>query len=152
MDLSAQLDLLGAWDAANDRKSDASNGSLSLYGNVTFLDAELLGGPNDGGTPQYAPDYMLRTGLIYSLKDRLKLSMLGTIMADHNAQDSGNPDFAIPSYMTWDLTAEVRLTDHITLTAGINNLFDETYYSRVRSDGIDPAYERNFYVGCNISF
>ena len=152
VDLSAQLDLLGAWDAAHDTKSDSSNGSLSLYGNVTFLDASLHGGPNDGGTPQYAPDYMVRTGLIYSLKDRLKVSMLGTIMGDHNAQDSGNPDFAIPSYVTWDLTAEVKLTDHVSLSAGINNLFNETYYSRVRSDGIDPAYERNFYIGCNISF
>lgn len=36
--------------------------------------------------------------------------------------------------------------------AGLNNVFDESYYSRVRSDGIDPGYGRNFYVGGSFQF
>jgi len=31
--------------------------------------------------------------------------------------------------------------------AGINNLLDEDYYSRVRNDGIEPAAERTLYLG-----
>jgi Fe(3+) dicitrate transport protein len=40
----------------------------------------------------------------------------------------------------------------VSITAGINNLFDEDYYSRIRSDGIDPAYGRNFYAGFGFTF
>jgi outer membrane receptor protein involved in Fe transport len=54
--------------------------------------------------------------------------------------------------MTWDLTAEVKVHKNLTLMAGINNLFDESYYARVRNDGIDPAYGRNFYLGGMVSF
>src|SRR5205823_1925377 len=36
--------------------------NLTLYGNVTLLDAELTSGPNRGNTPAYAPDYQVKTG------------------------------------------------------------------------------------------
>ena len=42
--------------------------------------------------------------------------------------------------------------DHLSLLAGINNLFDEDYYARIRGDGIDPAYGRNFYAGLALAF
>jgi len=34
----------------------------------------------------------------------------------------------------------------------VNNLLNEDYYSRIRSDGIDPAYGRNYYVGVSVKF
>jgi outer membrane receptor protein involved in Fe transport len=40
----------------------------------------------------------------------------------------------------------------ISLIAGINNLFDEDYYARIRGDGIDPAYGRNYYIGASFGF
>ena len=35
-------------------------GNLSLYGDVTLLDAEFTSGPNEGSTPAYAPASNLR--------------------------------------------------------------------------------------------
>jgi Fe(3+) dicitrate transport protein len=150
-DGAVQFDLIGGLDAARGTKLGDSLGALNLYGNVSLLEAELYGGPNNGATPQYAPDFILRTGLIYQRKG-VKVSFLGTFVDDHNARDDGNPNFAIPGYMTWDLTAEVPVTKHLTLMAGVNNVFDESYYSRVRNDGIDPGYGRNFYVGGSVQF
>ncbi len=150
-DGAVQFDLIGGLDAARGTKLGDSLGALNLYGNVSLLEAELYGGPNNGATPQYAPDFILRTGLIYQRKG-VKVSFLGTLVDDHNARDDGNPNFAIPGYMTWDLTAEVPVTKHLTLMAGVNNVFDESYYSRVRNDGIDPGYGRNFYVGGSVQF
>lgn len=152
VDAAIQADLIGAWDEAHGTSLGKTFGALSLYANVSLLEAKLHGGPNDGGTPQYSPDYMLRTGLIWNLNDQTKVSLLGTFMDDHNAQDSGAAAFAIPAYMTWDLTAEVKVTGNFTVMAGINNVFNEDYYARVRSDGIDPAYGRNYYLGGSISF
>ena len=40
----------------------------------------------------------------------------------------------------------------LRVVAGINNLFDEDYYNRVRPDGIDPAPRRNYYVGAAFEF
>lgn len=150
-DGAMQLDLVGAWDALQDSQWRKQLGSLSLYANVTLLDASLHGGPNDGGKPQYAPQYMLRSGLIYSLRG-LKLSLLSTFVDDQKAQDSSDPRFDIPAYSTWDLTAEIPLNKTFSLMAGINNLFNEDYFSRVTSNGIDPAYGRNVYFGGSLQF
>lgn len=146
------LDLIGLADSLNGAEKPNRAGSLSLYGNLSLLQAELHGGPADGATPQYAPDYMLRSGLIYKYRDKVKIGFLGTFVADHNAQDGGTSQFDIPAYMTWDLTAELKVHENFTVMAGLNNVFDESYYARVRNDGIDPAYGRNFYVGGSVTF
>jgi Fe(3+) dicitrate transport protein len=151
-DAAVQADLTGLWDETHGTSYSDSFGSLSLYANVALLEAEFENGRFDGGRPQYTPDYIFRTGLIWAKKDRAKVSFLGTFVDDHNAADDGAANRAIPSYMTWDLTAEIKITDNFTLMAGVNNVFDEDYYARVRSDGIDPAYGRNFYLGGSFNF
>lgn len=127
-------------------------GALNWYVNGTLLDAEFTDGPNDGKTPQYAPDYLIRTGLNYNYNDKLEISLGGTFQAESYGDDNNSPNFAIPSFMVWDLTAEWKIHKHVHLLAGINNLFDESYYSRVVANGIDPAYGRNFYVGASLKF
>jgi Fe(3+) dicitrate transport protein len=54
--------------------------------------------------------------------------------------------------MVWDLTAEYKIHDNVRLIGGINNLFDESYFARVRNDGIDPANGRNCYIGASFEF
>ncbi|MDQ3626216.1 MAG: TonB-dependent receptor [Verrucomicrobiota bacterium] len=128
-------------------------GSLSLYGNITLLDAEFVSGPRKGNTPAYAPDYLLRTGAIYRWGDRVEIAMLGTIVDQSFSDDGNRPDRAVPAYVVWDLTAEVKVyKDIVSVNAGINNLFNEDYYARVRDDGIDPAPRRNYYGGVSLTF
>ena len=50
-------------------------GNLTLYGNVTLLDAEFTSGPNNGKAPAYAPNYQVKTGAIYSYKNTFKLAL-----------------------------------------------------------------------------
>jgi outer membrane receptor protein involved in Fe transport len=54
--------------------------------------------------------------------------------------------------VTWDLTAEFPIHKNVSLMAGINNVFDRQYYSRVTAVGIDPSYGRNFYAGFAFQF
>jgi Fe(3+) dicitrate transport protein len=150
-DLSTQVDLIGVLAARTGKDLNASCGNLNLYGSLTLLEAGLYGGPSDGGTPSFAPKYLLRTGAIYGFR-KTKVSFLGTLMGRHNAQDSGNSQFDIPSYVTWDLTAEFPIHKNVSLMAGINNVFDRQYYSRVTAVGIDPSYGRNFYAGFAFQF
>jgi Fe(3+) dicitrate transport protein len=150
-DASAQVDLIGVLAARTGRDLNSSCGNLNLYGSLTLLEAGLHGGPYDGGTPMYAPTYLLRTGLIYGFR-KAKVSMLGTLMGKHNARDDSKSAYEIPSFATWDLTAEIPVHPRVSVMAGINNLFDRKYFSRVTGQGVDPSYGRNVYAGLSFQF
>lgn len=152
-----EIELLGLADAFRGEADRVRDHQFSLYGNIMLLDAEIEDSANAtliGNTPQYAPDYIIRTGVIYRWQDRAKFAFMGTFVDDHFANDNNAlADYRVPHYMVWDLTFECKVyRDNVSVVAGINNLFDEDYYSRVRGDGIDPAYGRNYYVGLSLSF
>lgn len=152
-DAACELDLIGFTQALGDGADPERDHRLSLYANVSLLAAEIHGGALDGNRPQYAPDYLVRAGLIHRWNDRTKVAFLGTFVGDHYATDDENPTRFIPAYMTWDLTFEAKVyRDTVSVLAGINNLFDEDYYARIRGDGIDPAYGRNYYAGLQLAF
>jgi Fe(3+) dicitrate transport protein len=148
-----EVELVGLARALRGENAVASGHQLSLYGNAILLDAEFTGGPRKGMTPQYAPDYLFRAGAIYRWRDRGKLALTGTFVDDHYADDANSDNFFVPAYMVWDLSLDWKVyRDRVSILAGINNLFDEDYYARVRGDGIDPAYGRNFYAGLSLAF
>ncbi len=146
IDLSVNTDLLGLI-AVSDKY-----GVLDWYVNATLLDAEFTDGPADGNTPQYAPDFIFRTGFNYHHEENLKISLGATLLDDHYANDTNDDSYAVPGYMVWDLTAEYKIHENLRLITGINNLFDESYFARVRNDGIDPANGRNYYFGASLEF
>ena len=128
-------------------------GNLTLYGNVTLLDAEFTSGPNDGLVPAYAPEYQVKTGLIYSYKNTFKLAMLGTLVDDEFGDDGDSFEGFIPAYNVWDLTAEFRFwKGRAGVFAGIRNVFNESYWGEVREEGIMPALPRNYYGGFEFFF
>lgn len=153
VDAATQIDVITLYDTVSDSRLQDSFGSLSFYGNVEFLDAEFVSGPLQDNKPQYAPGYLLRAGAIYRWRDRAKLALMGTFVDEHFADDGNSANFKVPSYAVWDLTLEAKVfKNNVSVIAGINNLFDERYYSRIRSTGIDPANRRNFYGGLALSF
>jgi Fe(3+) dicitrate transport protein len=130
-----------------------SRAALNLYANALLLDAEIKQGALAGRTPQYAPDHLFRTGLIYTRGDQFKLGLTGTLSDASYADDANTAQRYVPAYAIWDLTSEWRVPGTaVRLIGGINNLFSEDYYSRVRPDGIDPAPRRNFYLGAALEF
>ena len=116
-----------------------------------MLDAEFAGGPNTGKTPQYAPDYIMKGGVAYERDDKLKIQLAGTFLDDHFGDDSNSTQRILPSYKIWDLTFEAKVyKDTVSVFGGINNIFNEHYFARVTSAGIDPADGRNYYGGIKI--
>jgi Fe(3+) dicitrate transport protein len=148
VELTTELDLVGLSDAIWQKNCAEKIGSFVIFYNAMFLDAEFIGGPVTGKTPQYAPDFIQKGGAEYRYKDKVKIRMAGTFVDDHFANDSNTQTFAVPSFKVWDLTGEIKVwKDNVSIIGGINNLFDEKYFARVRSDGIDPADGRNYYGG-----
>lgn len=170
IEAAGEIDLVGAADAINARNLPAKTepaepktrpddtfvnrfGSISLYGNVTLLHAEFVSGPLEGDTPRAAPDYLLRGGAIYRFQDRVKIAFLGTLVGDSFADDGNTAERFVPAHTVWDLTAEAKVyKDTVSVTAGINNLFNEDYYARITNSGIDPAAGRNYYGGISVKF
>lgn len=153
---AAAADLIGLYDSMAGTKHGKRWGSFNVFGNVSLLHAEFTRGNNDGRTPAYAPDHVIKTGAIYRRQDRLKISLTGQLFDEHFWQDNNTAGAVgtakIAPYMVWDLAVEANLyKDIVTLLAGVNNLFNEDYYARIRSDGIEPAYERNYYIGVKLA-
>jgi len=146
------LEAGGSYDLLAGR-AGADRPALTFYANVLLLDAEFKEGSNAGRTPQYAADHVVRAGLVYTRTDRFKLALSGTLSGASFADDGNSAARRVPAYAVWDLTAEWRLPHTpLRLIGGINNVFDEDYYSRIRNDGIDPAPRRNFYAGAAREF
>ena len=146
VDASLQVDLL------NLVRGVASEERLDWFINSTILNAEYTAGPRNGKTPQYAADLIVRSGLSFAQDAHHKFTLSSTWVDDYFADDANTANFAVPAYNVWDLTAEFQVHRHVRLLAGINNLFDADYFSRVRADGIDPANGRNAYFGISLEF
>ena len=155
-ELVMELELVGALDAVQGGAGKADDHQVSLHANAMLLDAEIRSSATAalvGNSPAYAPEHIVRAGVIYRWQERGKVALLGTFVAEHSANDNNAANFRVPGYMVWDLTMEWKVyRDRVGVLAGINNLFDEDYYSRIRPDGIDPAYGRNYYAGFTLAF
>lgn len=128
-------------------------GSFSMFTNLTLMHSRFISGPNDGNVPQNTPDYLYRLGLVYDWREKVKVSLMGTFSASSYADVTNTPQRFIPAYDVWDLTVEAKVyKDYVSVIAGINNLFDRNYYSRIRPDGIDPSAPRNWYAGVKLEF
>ena len=150
-EFAAEAGALGLVDHFRGSKLVPRFGDLALFANVMILDAKFTAGSQKGKTPAYAPDWLVRAGLQYTLPGRLKASLMTTAVAKEWGNDNNTEDFFIPSYQVWDLTFETDVwTERVALFFGVNNLFDENYWARVTSTGLDPAYERNFYGGLKV--
>ena len=156
-DIYTEVDFVGAANAAwnkDDGKSWVDRyGSISAYTALTLQKGQFINGPNDGKTPQYLSDYVLRFGLTYNWRDRIKAAFMGNFMGSTYAADNNPASRFIPAYNVWDLTVEAKVyKDNVSVIAGVNNVFNKDYYARIRADGIDPAAPRNWYVGVKVEF
>ncbi|OYW95735.1 MAG: TonB-dependent receptor [Alishewanella sp. 32-51-5] len=138
-----------------------SSQTLTAFANGTWLDTEITTSQNSqliGNKVSFAPDYLVRAGLAYS-HESLKATFTITAVGEQYWQDSNLPrgsadnliEAKIPAYQVLDLSTEYELTQQWAMFAGINNLLNENYYSRVRTDGIEPAPERSVYLGIRFS-
>lgn len=132
------------------------NEQLGAFANAQFLKARFSSGPLNDKTPAYAPGFFYKAGLSHS-GSQFKNFLSATFVKEHYSDDSNTPGRKIPYYSVWDYsgdyTPEEPLAGLVTkLNYGINNLFDHQYYSRVRATGIEPALERNYYAGIELTY
>jgi len=130
---------------------------LTTFFSNTWLDAEIVRSVTPvaiGKRPQFTPSHLSRAGVAYQSGSGWKAMLSGSFVASQFWQDSnlarGDLPARMPSYRVYDLSIEVPVHEAVMLTGGVNNFSNETYYSRIRSDGIEPAPGRSGFIGVSV--
>ncbi|MDX1938130.1 MAG: TonB-dependent receptor [Flavihumibacter sp.] len=133
---------------------------LIIFGSYSYTDAKYSGNHKDATTKgkkvENAPTTIFRGGITGGYKGFLftaQISSVGVTFSDANntvtPSANGNTGL-IPSYTITDLTASYKFSKGLNLKAGINNLFDERYFTRraggYPGPGALPADGRTFFI------
>ena len=136
------------------------NADLIIFSSYAYTNARYSGDHKDANTKgkkvENAPEHIFRGGISAGYKGFLmtaQLSYVGETYSDANntaaATANGNNGL-IPSYTITDLTATHKFSKGLNIKAGINNLFDERYFSRraggYPGPGALPGDGRTFFV------
>ncbi len=136
------------------------NTDLIIFGSYGYTDATYSTDHKDASTKgkrvENAPRNIFRGGITAGYKKFLLTGQFSFV--DKAYSDANNTTVAttngqtglIPSYTVSDLTASYKFTKILNLKAGINNLFDKTYFTR-RAGGYPgpaalPADGRTFFI------
>jgi Fe(3+) dicitrate transport protein len=143
-----------------------SKSDLIMFGSYGYTHARYSSNHKDANTKgkkvENAPEHILRSGITGGYKSFLltvQLSYVSETFSDANntatATANGNNGL-IPSYAVTDLTATYKFSKGVNIKAGINNLFDETYFTRraggYPGPGALPGDGRTFFVSVGAKF
>ena len=136
---------------------------LRLDGNLTWIPTARFGEDRPGEALKgnrlsYSPEWVANLTLSQtwqSLKLALLFNYTGEVFGDgmnHVAIDPlRHQGGLVPSYYTFDLTAQYRVNATVELFGAIKNLTDERYIGGLRQ-GIYVGPERQFDIGLRLSF
>ncbi len=129
-------------------------GKLSIYNSYAYIYAQYISGKYAGNSVEYAPTYIQRVGLNYTLK-RFSFNCQYSYTSSFYT-DAGNTKFdpngikgTIPEFSVIDLSASIKINKRMTFSSGINNLTNAKYFT-LRTDeypgpGILPSIGTMFY-------
>ena len=133
---------------------------LIIFSSYAYTHARYSGDHKDGNTKgkkvENAPENIFRGGVSAGYKGFLltaQVSHVGETFSDANntvTPTANGNNGLIPSYTITDLTATYKFSKGLNLKAGINNLFDERYFSRraggYPGPGALPGDGRTFFL------
>ena len=140
--------------------SSASNFDVIIFSSYGYTNAKYSNDHKDANTKgkkvENAPANIIRAGISAGYKGFLltgQLSCVDKTFSDANntvAVSSNSQTGLIPSYSVADLTATYKFSKGLNIKAGINNMFDERYFTRraggYPGPGALPADGRTLFV------
>jgi Fe(3+) dicitrate transport protein len=163
---SRGAELEGSYDVLRLWPNSTANQHLTVFANASLLNARFTSSSilnQTGKTPAYAPDYVLKAGITLRRDAHYKVSLAVDSVDSQFFQDSnqaivnpatGTTPARIPTYTVTDLSGEYYVVGGLRLLAGISNLTNRHYYSRVfiSRGQLEPARDRTFYAGVGFDF
>lgn len=144
----------------------SKNADLIIFGSYSYIDAKYSGDHKDASTKgkkvENAPSNIFRGGISAGYKGLLitaQVSYVGETFSDANntvTPTANGQNGLIPSYTITDLTATYKLSRGLNIKAGLNNVFDDRYFTRraggYPGPGVLPGDGRNFFVSVGAKF
>ena len=137
---------------------------LNYFINYSFIESEYLKSDEvgvEGNYVEFVPAHNLKTGLKFGFKNlsfNFQYSLISKQFTDSSNAIDGNLSGVIgeiPAYSLGDISASYKFKN-IKFETGINNLFDEKYFTRRATGypgpGIIPSAPRNLYFTLQIKF
>lgn len=139
---------------------------LILFGSYSYTDAKYSSDHKDAHTQgkrvENAPKNIFRGGASAGYKGFLltgQVSHVGETYSDANntvTPTANGQNGLIPSYTVTDITATYKFSKGFNIKAGLNNAFDERYFTRraggYPGPGVLPGDGRNFFVSVGAKF
>jgi Fe(3+) dicitrate transport protein len=146
------------FNAARALTNNQENLDLIIFGSYGYTNAKYTKYKiaSQGEKVENAPENIFRGGITFGYKHFLFTGQLSyvdkafsdaanTVAASPNGQNG-----IIPSYSVTDLTASYKFSKGFNVKAGINNVFDERYFTRraggYPGPGVLPGDGRSFFV------
>lgn len=128
--------------------------NLSIFGSYAYVDSKYLNSNFKGNRLEFAPEHLFKAGITfkgYHFSTTLNYNYTSGQYSDANNTESsptGNQGF-IPSYSVFDYSINYDI-DNFTVSFGVNNLLNKTYFTRRASSypgpGVIPAEPRHSYI------
>ncbi len=163
----AGLESLLQWNIKESFFKENKNLKLEVFSNLALTTSRYnsnVSASIDGNKVEFIPEVNLKTGISFGYKNfltALQYSYLSAQFTDatnseYNPSNSIRVDGAIPEYNIMDLSSSYTFTKNIKLEAGINNVLNNSYFTRRATGypgpGIIPAEPRSFYATLEIKF
>ena len=140
----------------------AGDHEVFLSAGATLVDSTFANGAFAGKDLPYVPNETITFGIRYAYRDRFDLIFQGRYIGDRFT-DNANTVAAnqnatigeLSEYVVMDVKARWHAKEWLTVSAGINNLFDETYETQRRTSqqkGVFPGPTRAAYVAATFTF
>lgn len=143
-----------------------TNADIILFSSYAYTNARYSNDHKDAATKgkkvENAPTHIFRGGISVGYKNVLfttQVSHVGETFSDANntltPTANGNTGL-IPAYTITDITLTCKFSKKLNLKAGLNNLFDEKYFTRraggYPGPGALPADGRTFFLSIGTKF
>jgi Fe(3+) dicitrate transport protein len=146
--------------------TSSKNADLLLFTSYGFTDARYSGDHKDANTKgkkvENAPRNIIRAGITAGYKALLvtaQVSHVSETFSDANntmVPTANGNNGLIPEYTITDLTVTYKFNKNLNVKAGINNLFDKTYFTRraggYPGPGALPGDGRTFFFSVGAKF
>lgn len=108
------------------------SGAFTVSGGATLTKAKIDGGANDGNTPRRQADFVYQVTPSYAFGAfEVGASIIGTTKA--YAQNDNQ--VVLPAFVTVNPFASYQLSDKLSVSLSVNNLFDKVGYTEAEGQG-----------------
>lgn len=120
-------------------------GDLTISSGFVYMEAEN----QDGERLEEIPRFKANVSANYRFTSKLDTTISYTYMGSKEGQGIMNSSRSLT-----DVGVRYRVTESLTVKAGINNLFNKEYYESQNNGGLtaNPGEERSYYMGFKMTF